>query len=294
MTSAVPSHPVPSPFGTMGKLAKRARVRSTLSPRLTVKITVPSSPASSTVRQSPGCREPWHRGVEKQLNQTWVSSYRTNASSAFFFFSALQEKGQREGVRKERGRKILQKRAKTFLFNAWAAKGLRWTLVQFRAFFFPSDSLKPGVRHVLRPLTPRFTSPPNYLCASHPPKDNVTICLFNCLSVTPLWALSGGVHAFLFHLYLFIYLAWRGGGCLVPETGSLCLGWFHMDIAHCHPPPPSSLLPPCSCLPSTQFSIVRPSRFVWGLIFRVIVHSISITTDHSMRLLFAVERWSAF
>lgn len=32
----------------------------------------------------PGCWELWHRGVEKQLNQTWVSSYRTNASSAFF------------------------------------------------------------------------------------------------------------------------------------------------------------------------------------------------------------------
>lgn len=32
----------------------------------------------------PCCWELWHRGVEKQLNQTWVSSCRTNASSAFF------------------------------------------------------------------------------------------------------------------------------------------------------------------------------------------------------------------
>lgn len=32
----------------------------------------------------PGCWELWHRGVEKQLNQTWVSSCKTNASSAFF------------------------------------------------------------------------------------------------------------------------------------------------------------------------------------------------------------------
>lgn len=38
----------------------------------------------------PGCWELWHRGVEKQLNQTWVSSYRTNASSAFF--SSAREK----------------------------------------------------------------------------------------------------------------------------------------------------------------------------------------------------------
>lgn len=170
------------------------------------------------------------------------------------FFSALREKGQREGVLKERRlkvqkRKILQKRAETFLFNAWAAKGLRRTLVQFRACFFPSDSLKPGVRHVLRPLTPRFTSPPIYLCASPPPKDNVTICLFNCLSVTPLRALSGGVHAFLFHLYLFIYLAWRGGGLSGPRNRESLFGL----VSHGYSPPPSSPLLPCSpCHPSSS------------------------------------------
>lgn len=52
MTVAILSHSVPSPLTTMGKPAKWAWVRSTLSPRLTVKITVPSPPASSTVRQN--------------------------------------------------------------------------------------------------------------------------------------------------------------------------------------------------------------------------------------------------
>lgn len=126
------------------------------------------------------------------------------------------------------------------------AKGLRETLARIRASFFPSDGLKLGVRHILRPLTPWFTSPHNYLCASTPwpppPKDNVTICLFNCLSVTLLWAISVGVYGFFFHLYLFIYLAWRGGGCLAPETGSLCLGWFHMDNPR--PSAPHAFYPP--------------------------------------------------
>lgn len=155
--------------------------------------------------------------------------------SFFFFFSG-------EGVLKESvlkvKKKTLLKRAKTFCVTGWPmqelAEGLRETLAQFRASFFPSDGLKLGVRHILRPLTPWFTSPRNYLCASTswppPPKDNVTICLFNCLSLTLLRAYSVGVYGFFFHLYLFIYLAWRGGGCLAPETGSLCLGWFHMDI----------------------------------------------------------------
>lgn len=98
------------------------------------------------------------------------------------------------------------------------------------------------------PWPPWFTSPRNYLCASTPhppwqppPKDNVTICLFNCLSVTLLWAFSVGVHGFFFP-FVFIYLSclqWLGG-CLATETGSLCLGWFHMDITT----PPFPLLPP--------------------------------------------------
>lgn len=120
------------------------------------------------------------------------------------------------------------------------------THIQFRGSFFSSDGLKLRVRHILWPMTPWFTSPRNYLCASTPwpppSKDNVTICLFNCLSVTLLQAFSEGVYGFFFHLYLFIYLAWRGGGCLGLETGSLCLGWFHMDINHPQPstPPPFS------------------------------------------------------
>ena len=212
----------------MGKPAKWVWVRSTLSPRLTVKITVPSPPASSTVHQSRSRWALWHRGVEKQLNQTWVSSYRTNASSAFF--SSARGK-LREGVLKEavlkvkKKKKSLQKRAKTFCVTRWPmqelAEGLRETLAQFRASFFPGDGLKPGVRHILRPLTPWFTSPRNYLCASTPrpppPKDNVTICLFNCLSVTLLQAFSVGVYGFFFHLYLFIYLAWRGWGVVWPQ-----------------------------------------------------------------------------
>lgn len=97
----------------------------------------------------------------------------------------------------------------------------RETQAQFRASFFPSAGLKLGVRHLLRPLTPRFTSPCNYICASapcpSPPKDNVTICLFNCLSVTLLQALSVGVYGFFFHLYLFIYLVLRSGGLSGPQ-----------------------------------------------------------------------------
>lgn len=127
MTLAIPSPAVPSPCGTMGKPAKSARVRSTLSPRLTVKITVPSSAASSAVRQSRACWEPGNTGVEKQLNQTWVSSYRTNAWSALFSSppSALREKSycfvvvfflskrERRGIESEKEKRSLQKRAKT-------------------------------------------------------------------------------------------------------------------------------------------------------------------------------------
>lgn len=223
----------------------------------------------------PGCWELWHRGVEKQLNQTWVSSYRTNASSAFF--SSAREKLLffcfvffREGVLKERvlkvKKKTLQKRAKTFCVTGWPlqelAKGLRETLAQFRASFFPCDGLKPGVRHILRPLTPWFTSPRNYLCASTPwpppPKDNVTICLFNCLSVTLLQAFSVGVYGFLFHLYLFIYLAWRGWGLSGPRNRESLFGLVSHGYS---PPPPPPLLP----LPSIQLPIVRPIGFVWGL-----------------------------
>lgn len=123
MTPAIPIPAVPSPCGTMGKPAKSARVRSTLSPRLTVKITVPSSAASSAVRQSRACWEPGHTGVEKQLNQTWVSSYRTNASSALFSSppSALREKSycfvvfflskrERRGIESEKEKKGASKR----------------------------------------------------------------------------------------------------------------------------------------------------------------------------------------
>lgn len=119
----------------------------------------------------------------------------------------------------------------------------RETQAQFRPSFFPSAGLKLGVRHLLRPLTPRFTSPCNYICASapcpSPPKDNVTICLFNCLSVTLLQALSG--FWFLFP-FVFIYLSRseKWGVVWPPETGSLCLGWFHMDIT----PPTSTPNPP--------------------------------------------------
>lgn len=159
------------------------------------------------------------------------------------------------------------------------AKGLRETLAQFRASFFPSDGLKLGVRHILRPLTPWSTSPRNYLCASTPwpppPKDNVTICLFNCLSVTLSQAFSVGVYGFFFHLYLFIYLARRGGGCLAPETGSLCLGL----VSHGYNPPSSSAPPAFYPAPHSQTPWI-----CLGADLRVIVHCISITIHQSMRL----------
>lgn len=208
----------------------------------------------------PRCWAPWHRGVEKQLNQTWVSSCRTNASSAFlssareklvgFFFS-------REGALKERAlkKKTLQTRAKTFCVTGWPiqelGKGVQETLAQFRASFFLSDGLKLGVRHILWPLTRWFTSPCNYLCASThwppPPKDNVTICLFNCLSVTLLQAFSVGVYGFFFHLYLFIYLAWSGGGLSGPRNRDSLFGL----VSHGYRPPHTRLL--CSpCLHSSS------------------------------------------
>lgn len=181
-TGAVPSHPVPSPLSTMGKPAKWAWVRSTLSPRLTVKITAPSPLASSTVHQSWGCWEPWHRGVENQLNQTWVSNCRTNASSAFFssareslvFFCVYF-------LKKGDWKRVLKVKEKTLLKSGkrWPmqqlAEGVGETLGQFRASFSPWNALKLGVRHILWPLTLWFTSPGNYLCASPPwplpPKD---------------------------------------------------------------------------------------------------------------------------
>lgn len=59
----------------------------------------------------PGCWQLWHRRVEKQLNQTWVSSYRTNASSAifsaarekllFFFFSSSSGGGGGGGIERK-------------------------------------------------------------------------------------------------------------------------------------------------------------------------------------------------
>ena len=142
------------------------------------------------------------------------------------------------------------------------------THTQFRGSFFTSDGLKLRVRHILWPVTLWFTSPCNYLCASTPrpppSKDNVTICLFNCLSVTLLQAFSEGVYGFFFHLYLFIYLAWSGGGCLGRETGSLCLGWFHMDINHPlnSTPNPQPLHLFLLLLPSIK---LRPHGFVRGL-----------------------------
>ena len=120
------------------------------------------------------------------------------------------------------------------------AKGVRETLGQFRASFFLGDGLKRGVRHILRPLTPWFTSHRNYLCASTPwpppLKDNVTICLFNCLSVTLLQAFSVGVYGFFFHLYLFIYLAKSGGGLSGPRNRESLFGL----VSHGYTPPTSS------------------------------------------------------
>lgn len=195
----------------------------------------------------------------------------------------------KESVLKVKKKKTLQKRAKTFCVTGGPmpelAKGLRETLVQFRASFFPGDGLKPGVRHILRPLTPWFTSPRNYLCASTPwpppPKDNVTICLFNCLSVTLLRAFSVGVYGFLFHLYLFIYLAWRGGGLSGPRNRESLFGL----VSHGYRPPsfPSS----SSSSAPPAFYPAPHSQSHWiclGADLRVIVHGISITIDQSMRL----------
>lgn len=198
----------------MGKPAKWVWVRSTVSPRLTVKITVPSSPASSTVHQSQATVTEGHRGVEKQLNETWLSGCSTNASSAIFssaiekvaFYNFLGVIFPRRGIE----RKSIESKKEPMQELA------RETQAQFRASLFPCAGLKLGVRHLLRPLTPRFTSPCNYICASapcpSPHKDNVTICLFNCLSVTLLQAFSVGVYGFFFHLYLFIYLILSSGG----------------------------------------------------------------------------------
>lgn len=81
--------------------------------------------------------------------------------------------------------------------------------------------------------------------------------------------------------FIFIYLScWpRVGGCLVPETGSLCLGWFHMDMD------PPSTSPTLLCLPPPAFYPAPYSGSHWiclGADLGVIVHGISITMDQSM------------
>lgn len=160
----------------------------------------------------------------------------------------------------------------------------RETQAQFRPSFFPSAGLKLGVRHLLRPLTPRFTSPCNYICASapcpSPPKDNVTICLFNCLSVTLLQALSVGVYGFFFHLYLFIYLVLRSGGLSGPQKQ----GVFVWLVSHGYNP--TYLHPQSSCAPmvSIQAQSLRILFGGWRLgALRVIVHDISISINQSMK-----------
>lgn len=160
----------------------------------------------------------------------------------------------------------------------------RETQAQFRASFFPSAGLKLGVRHLLRPLTPRFTSPCNYICASapcpSPPKDNVTICLFNCLSVTLLQALSVGVYGFFFHLYLFIYLVLRSGGCLAPRNRESLFGLVSHGYNSTYFHPQSS----CAPMVSIQAQSLRLLFGGWRLgALRVIVHDISITINQSMK-----------
>lgn len=52
-------------------------------------------------------------------------------------------------------------------------------------------------------------------------KDNVTICLFNCLSLTPAQSFSGGVYGFFLRSYLFIYLEWQKWGSSGPWKNGL-------------------------------------------------------------------------